>query len=205
MNRIHLDGRTRVNGDRESTITCVPGGLLIVGWRLTKSRTRRTESTTTPIESEANVSPPISFDVTFPDKSIVTQMAVLPQDEPPFSFQDVSPTNLHRDIDSTSYASRGTVPQAIPSPLPRHQLTTDRFEAYIEDNLGSYAPSFQGRNSGRSSDHGSHSVFELHDLADPIRRLEVEMGTRTTLDLELQVTNLDSADMEYLKSKGNTS
>lgn len=180
--------------------------MLIVSSKLIKNRPRRTESTSVYTNAEALVSPSISLDVALAEESIMTQIAVLPPEETHFPFQGFSQPNLQQERDSTTFAlSRQTIPQPIHTPIPRPQPTIDRFENYIEDNLGSYAPSFRGDRSNRSSDHGSHSIFDLHDLADPIRSLEVEMGTRSTLDIEEQVTNLDSADMEYLRSKGTLS
>lgn len=95
-------------------------------------------------------------------------------------------------------------PPAAPS------MPLDRFEAYVKDTLGSYAPSFQkqqqrnpmnGHQGGSGLDsHTSWDGQGYHGSA--VRPIDVNMSIRSTLDLEKQVTELDWADMEYLKAKG---
>lgn len=93
-------------------------------------------------------------------------------------------------------------------------LSLNRFEAYVEDTLGSYAPSFQnGRQTQRlplAKQHtdGIHvscpteSSSARSGGAGHLYPLEVNMASRSTIDLEHQVVRLDSADMDYLKAKG---
>jgi hypothetical protein len=97
-------------------------------------------------------------------------------------------------------------------------MRIDRFEAYVKDSLGSYAPSFLQQqqhdyaypNANTVSDTQHDSVltaglgqdanwFQNGRAAGP---LEVNMSSRSTLNLEQQALMLDSADMEYLKAKG---
>ncbi|KAF2095552.1 hypothetical protein NA57DRAFT_44441, partial [Rhizodiscina lignyota] len=79
-----------------------------------------------------------------------------------------------------------------------------RFQSYIEDSLGSYAPRFRAENSLLEP----HNHFDVATgpqglpFEDSHYPIEIDMGSRSTIDLEQQVTNLDSADMDYLRAKG---
>ncbi len=92
----------------------------------------------------------------------------------------------------------------------------------MRDTLGSYAPSFYGSRqegsieySSKSSQSnansrlslsttpwGKHNAMPPSEMPSSVAKLNVNMSLRSTLELELQVTQLDSADMEYLKAKG---
>ncbi len=95
-------------------------------------------------------------------------------------------------------------PPAAPS------MPLDRFEAYVKDTLGSYAPSFQKQQQRNPmNEHQGGSGLDSHTSWDgqgrhgsAVRPIGVNMSLRSTLDLEKQLTQLDSADMEYLKAKG---
>lgn len=77
----------------------------------------------------------------------------------------------------------------------------ERFQAYVEDNLGSFAPSFRGPQDDTGPLHTNAS--ESHNgMSASRRRWDVDMSSRSTLDLELQIANVDSSDMEYLRAKG---
>ncbi|KAJ4211267.1 hypothetical protein NW759_012745 [Fusarium solani] len=108
--------------------------------------------------------------------------------------------------------------QVISDPSRFPPMRIDRFEAYVKDSLGSYAPSFLQQqqhdyaypNANTVSDTQHDSVltaglgqdanwFQNGRAAGP---LEVNMSSRSTLNLEQQALMLDSADMEYLKAKG---
>lgn len=117
-----------------------------------------------------------------------------------------------------SEASHGWSPYEKASPARRYtdsetelpHLPLDRFEAYVEDTLGSFAPSFrktqerdqdaEDRRRGRSSGNGETLPWDILDPSQ--RRLEVNMASRSTINLETQFIKLDFADMEYLRAKG---
>jgi hypothetical protein len=117
--------------------------------------------------------------------------------------------------DSTS-SSRTTQPplssnHALSNSSTVPPMRMDRFEAYVEDSLGSYAPSFmqqQQHNQAPANSNQTASLWPSDNLLhnrEPVgylRPLEVNMSSRSTLDLEHQVLTLDSADMAYLKAKG---
>ncbi|OIW22563.1 hypothetical protein CONLIGDRAFT_697198 [Coniochaeta ligniaria NRRL 30616] len=103
---------------------------------------------------------------------------------------------------SSSGLSQTIMPLTIQSPVPRTQAPLDRFEAYIEDTLGLYAPSFRHHTAKTvSNNRNAHSGLDLEGL-NCERRLEVEMATRPTVELEKHMASLDAADMELLKAKG---
>ncbi|KAL6364600.1 hypothetical protein LRP88_02003 [Fusarium phalaenopsidis] len=95
-------------------------------------------------------------------------------------------------------------------------MRIDRFEAYVKDSLGSYAPSLLQQHD-YAYPHANRVSDTQHDIvltaglgqdanwfqdgraAGP---LEVNMSSRSTFNLEQQALMLDSADMEYLKAKG---
>jgi hypothetical protein len=93
-------------------------------------------------------------------------------------------------------------PETPPSDHGPSNNGLNRFQSFIEDNLGEYAPTFRTQDDARDHESSAQFDFGLHNLEDPIRRLEVDMRTRPTLDLELQFASLDAADMDYLKAKG---
>lgn len=122
----------------------------------------------------------------------------------------VTEAHVDRRGGNSSQMPAATLPVALSSPAAQPHAPIDRFEAFVKDNLGLYAPSFNANTSrtpypravpGQS---GSQLLGGLNDLADasPIPRLDVDMTTRPTLDLEQQIASLDSADMEYLRAKG---
>lgn len=84
----------------------------------------------------------------------------------------------------------------------------DRFEAFVKDNLGVYAPSFGTHAVDavvRLPPYPGAGIGGVPDMGGdvlPPRLAVVDMTTRPTLDLERQVASLDSADMEYLRAKG---
>lgn len=94
--------------------------------------------------------------------------------------------------------------------LAAPSMPLDRFEAYVKDTLGSYAPSFQKQQQRNPmNEHQGGSGLDSHTSwggqghhGSAVRPIDVNMYIRSTLDLEKQVTQLDSADMEYLKAKG---
>ena len=106
------------------------------------------------------------------------------------------------------------VPEPVIRPPPTTKaptLSLNRFEAYVEDTLGSYAPSFRNSHGISEDRQATDSIPEPWQAEHPFRRsggsshivpLEVNMASRSTIDLEHQVVRLDSADMEYLKAKG---
>lgn len=116
--------------------------------------------------------------------------------------------DLYTDGNSgTSHLSEPPLPVSLPGAAVERHAPIDRFEAFVKDNLGLYAPSFNTQAEGvRLPPYpgDSNGLLGLADLVDvgPIPRLAVDMTTRPTLDLERQVASLDSADMEYLRAKG---
>ncbi|UPK95757.1 hypothetical protein LCI18_006692 [Fusarium solani-melongenae] len=111
--------------------------------------------------------------------------------------------------------------QVISDPSRFPPMRIDRFEAYVKDSLGSYAPSFLQQQQQQQHDYAYPHANTVNDTqhdsvltggfgqganwfqdgraAGP---LEVNMSSRSTLHLEQQALMLDSADMEYLKAKG---
>lgn len=94
-------------------------------------------------------------------------------------------------------------------------LSLNRFEAYVEDTLGCYAPSFRdSQRPPRASTDQRHPTTKLpstwqgsgyqqmREGTEHQYPLEVNMASRSTIDIEHQVVRVDSADMEYLKAKG---
>ncbi|CAK7210310.1 hypothetical protein SEUCBS140593_000790 [Sporothrix eucalyptigena] len=202
------------------------------------------------------------------------------------STRALSPPPPPRTLPPPSAAASVLLLPRLPSPAPRAAADTSvqRFEAYIQDNLGSYAPSFRPSQSGSGHDadtsktantsasdaaiaaavlssftpsathdsysqsgsdpflgaagpahvnpNGGGSNYSLdstvyngnnHNQHTPVsytaagagpattatatnavggERVEVEMGTRATLDWEREVTDLDAADVDYLRAKG---
>ncbi|KAF5010125.1 hypothetical protein FDECE_3711 [Fusarium decemcellulare] len=119
------------------------------------------------------------------------------------SHQDTAPSSAL--IQPPPLNNQALANTSVAPPMPM-----DRFEAYVEDSLGSYAPSFaqqQHHNQAPNNSDQTTSLWQSHGL--PHREpsghphpLQVNMSSRSTLDLEHQVAKLDSADMEYLKGKG---
>ncbi|KJR80511.1 uncharacterized protein SPSK_10615 [Sporothrix schenckii 1099-18] len=196
-----------------------------------------------------------------------------------------------RSLPPPSASASALLLPRLPSPAPRApaDVSVQRFEAYVEDNLGSYAPSFRASRGGDydmnvnvnaktnnntsasddalaaavlSSFTPSATTHDSHNNSDPFLgagtssvsnvnangggsnysvdssayadrnyrsgynnnqntpasytaigtgpamsaaggdRIEVEMGTRATLDWEREVTDLDAADVDYLRAKG---
>ncbi len=76
---------------------------------------------------------------------------------------------------------------------------SQRFEAFVEDHLGSFAPTFMSHRPSQPEE-----PFSLGDPSSDVPiRFDVDLGTRSTLDIERQFINLDSEDMDYLRAKGN--
>lgn len=104
--------------------------------------------------------------------------------------------------------SEPSLPVSLSSAAGEQHAPIDRFEAFVKDNLGLYAPSFntQADNPVRLAPYAGdgNGLLGPADMLDvgPIPRLAVDMTTRPTLDLERQVASLDAADMEYLRAKG---
>lgn len=119
------------------------------------------------------------------------------------SFTDSTGTNMGDSHDGnesdpgSSGLGQTVMPLTIQSPVPRTQAPLDRFEAYIEDTLGLYAPSFKQVTTNPSP----QSDTDLEGLTGS-RRLEVEMASRQTVELERHMASLDAADMELLRAKG---
>jgi hypothetical protein len=129
-----------------------------------------------------------------------------------------------RTVTLDSLAAAASLHQQQPNPAPDHDMGSmtapeslhvplDRFEAYVEDSLGPYAPNFGHSNHRHQHPSGpTSSDFisaapgpawpDLRDTGGPLRSVDVDMASRSTLALEHQVTQTDSADMEYLRAKG---
>lgn len=78
-----------------------------------------------------------------------------------------------------------------------NEPASQRFEAFVGDNFGELAPSFTQEGQERGSIQSSLSQSGEHNL-----RSEVDLGSRSTIDIERQFINLGSEDMDYLRAKG---
>lgn len=146
-------------------------------------------------------------------------------DGPIFDQSMACPAPTGRNVTLESLTAAASLHQRHPDPAPDHAMSNmagpeslhvplDRFEAYVEDTLGPYAPNFGHSNHSNHHQHPSEptsSVFsnplapawrDSRDTAEPLRPVNVDMASRSTLALEHQVTQTDSADMEYLRAKG---
>lgn len=128
----------------------------------------------------------------------------LPLRERENEIMEITDSNDDGDIQVSRY-DHPSVISLIQSPVAKPRATLDRFEAYIEDTLGTYAPQFKhgdilATEFGQGHRDGNGVTVQAHYT--PIRHLEVEMSTRPTLDLEDEVSSLDAADLELLKAKG---
>lgn len=98
--------------------------------------------------------------------------------------------------------------------LPPPSNPLNRFEAYVKDTFGAHVPSFReqtGAGPMPSNTFEASSQRNFWDISGYSsggngpsggKRAVVNMALRSTLALEHQVKQLDSADMEYLRSKG---
>ncbi|KAK7427362.1 hypothetical protein QQZ08_006131 [Neonectria magnoliae] len=120
-------------------------------------------------------------------------------------------TQNRHDRDSESWTghfssdtSQSAMSLRIMSPVPRAaNAPVERFEAYVEDNLGSLAPSFRPNEDGGSHSTQAHLArLQYLSPASPVQQVDVDMTARATLDWEEQMEKLDSADMDYLRAKG---
>ncbi|KAK7416594.1 hypothetical protein QQX98_005065 [Neonectria punicea] len=104
----------------------------------------------------------------------------------------------------SSDTSQSAMSLRIMSPVPRAaNAPVERFEAYVEDNLGSLAPSFRPNGGGGSRSTQAHLAhLQYLSPSSPVQQVDVDMTARATLDWEQQMERLDSADMDYLKAKG---
>ncbi|KAH6670253.1 fungal-specific transcription factor domain-containing protein [Plectosphaerella plurivora] len=152
-------------------------------------------------------------------QSLPSPTTAAPSTSNPLIFDQsvASPAAAGTDTTLDSLATAASMHQQQPKPVTGHTMggmgapesmhvPLDRFEAYVEDTLGSYAPSF-GHSHHRynhPSEPTSTSIFGSASgpAAAPLRPVDVDMASRSTLALEHQVTQTDSADMEYLRAKG---
>lgn len=89
-------------------------------------------------------------------------------------------------------------------------VASDRFQAFVADNLGSYAPTFIGKptqstiqpGDGSSSSSWTFLHSTLPDTSSPRLQGEVSMESRSTTELEKHLANLPPDDLRYLKDKG---
>lgn len=90
------------------------------------------------------------------------------------------------------------------SQYKKPSMPLDRFEAYVKDNMGSFAPTFNGSSTTESSSGATYSTATSENSFREGSNfpITVDLSSRSTVALEQQVNSLDAADMDYLKSKG---
>jgi hypothetical protein len=79
----------------------------------------------------------------------------------------------------------------------RTEPASERFEAFVGDNFGEFAPRFAQQEGRKNS-----SISSPFPSSESQPRFEVDLGSRSTIDIERQFINLDSEDMDYLRAKG---
>lgn len=128
-------------------------------------------------------------------------------------FDHTSATSLADDFQfsfNSPLTSRdstgGGISDRAQSDADRQTLPLDRFEEYIKDNMRSYAPIFHKTQASQASSAITQDTPVSQDsFTDGSSiRMAVDLGSRSTIDLEQQVNRLDAADMDYLKAKGKS-
>lgn len=118
------------------------------------------------------------------------------------SFSDDLQFSLDKTSNpGTSVGSHGNEPFESGRQPPTR---LDRFESYINDNMRSYAPIFSALHEDRGTPAAAHDDLASQEsiAGRDGMRVVVDLGSRSTIDLEHQVNRLDAADMEYLRAKG---
>ncbi|RFU26064.1 hypothetical protein B7463_g10281, partial [Scytalidium lignicola] len=105
----------------------------------------------------------------------------------PFGFEDSGM--------STSTTGSPSVVRTAP---PANEPASERFEAFVGDSFGAFTPNFV--NNQRNS--RSNTALPQDQSGEFPARLDVDLGSRSTIDIERQFINLDSEDMDYLRAKG---
>ena len=210
---MHVDGRVKGNNVLQDVNSTSEAEYV------SNSTPKYGQSKLTCMYSLSLASQPTPMIMQTPPVPTIGESAMLPRDLHSARADDISSTLPlrekdvmeiadsidHRGLDSSRYSHTGAI-SVVHSPIPKPRPMLDRFEAYIEDTLGSYAPAFKHHDNISSTDFGQehHDGNELAGPSQysPVRQLQVEMATRPTLDIEDEVSSLDAADLELLKAKG---
>ncbi|KAH8810614.1 fungal-specific transcription factor domain-containing protein [Xylogone sp. PMI_703] len=123
---------------------------------------------------------------------------ISPQDE--FPFHQVEETRSEsRGLGSSHLpASTSASSSVMRTTIQVNEPASERFEAFVGDSFGAFTPNFVG--SQRGSRH--ESAFLPDQSGEFPTRLDVDLSSRSTIDIERQFINLDSEDMDYLRAKG---